>query len=58
MLPSFRKGHTTKKPAFSIIYFLVLEIPFLLIKANKSIKGLTISNHKFIYKADVDDTCF
>ena len=40
------------------LFFLALEILFLLIKENSHIKGLNIFDHCFLYSAYADDTTF
>ena len=43
-------------PISACLFILVLEIAFLVIKANQNIKSLNIFGHDFLYTAYADDT--
>ena len=58
-------GNTTKyfelqkdDPIFAYLFILCLEIVFILIKANKRVKGINIFKHTYLYSAYADDTTF
>ena len=58
-------GNTTKyfelqkdDPIFAYLFILCLEIVFILIKANKRVKGINIFKHTYLYSAYTDDTTF
>ena len=62
-------GNTTKKfkpqkgarqgdPISAYLFILCLEIVFILIKANKRVKGINIFKHTYLYSAYTDDTTF
>ena len=45
-------------PILVLLFILVLEIVFLLIKTKPEIAGLTIFDHCYLYSAFTDDTTF
>ena len=45
-------------PILVLLFILVLEIIFLLIKTKPEIAGLTIFDHCYLYSAFTDDTTF
>ena len=58
-------GNTTKyfelqkdDPISAYLFILCLEIVFILIKANKRVKGINIFKHTYLYSAYADDTTF
>ena len=47
-----------KETLFLHKFFFLFEIVFLFIEANKSVDGLAIVNHDYLYSACADDTTF
>ena len=45
-------------PIFAYLFISCLEIVFILIKANKRVKGINIFEHTYLYSAYADDTTF
>ena len=52
------KGARQGNPISAYLFILCLEIVFILIKANKRVKGSNIFKHTYLYSAYVDDTTF
>ena len=53
-----QKGARQGDPISAYLFILCLEIVFLLIKANKRVKGINIFKHTYLYSAYADDTTF
>ena len=53
-----KKGASQGDPISAYLFILCLEIIFILIKANKRVKGINIFEHTFWYSAYADDTTF
>ena len=53
-----QKGTRQGDPISAYLFILCLEIVFILIKANKRVKGINIFEHTYLYSAYVDDTTF
>ena len=53
-----QKGDRQGDPISAHLFILCLEIVFILIKANKRVKGITIFEHIYLYPAYTDDTAF
>ena len=53
-----KKGAPQGDPISAYLIILCLEIIFILIKANKRVKGINIFEHTFWYSAYADDTTF
>ena len=53
-----KKGAPQGDPISAYLFILCLEIIFILIKANKRVKGINIFEHTFWYSAYADDTTF
>ena len=45
-------------PISAYLFILCFEIVFILIKANKRVKGINIFEHSYFYSAYADDTTF
>ena len=52
------KGARQGNPISAYLFILCLEIVFILIKANKRVKGINIFKHTYLYSAYADDTTF
>ena len=53
-----QKGARQGDPISAYLFISCLEIVFLLIKANKRVKGINIFKHTYLYSAYADDTTF
>ena len=53
-----QKGARQGDPISAYLFILCLEIVFILIKANKRVKGINIFKHTYLYSAYADDTTF
>ena len=53
-----QKGARQGDPISASLFILCLEIVFILIKANKRVKGINIFEHTYLYLAYADDTTF
>ena len=53
-----QKGARQGDPISAYLFILYLEIVFILIKANKRVKGMNIFEHTYLYSAYADDTTF
>ena len=53
-----QNGARQGDPISAYLFILCLEIVFILIKANKRVKGINIFEHTYLYSAYVDDTTF
>ena len=53
-----QKGARQGGPTSAYLFILCLEIVFILIKANKRVKGINIFKHTYLYSAYADDTTF
>ena len=53
-----QKGARQDDPISTYLFILCLEIVFILIKANKRVKGITIFEHIYLYPAYTYDTAF
>ena len=53
-----QKGARQGDPISAYLFILCLEIVFILIKANKRVKGMNISEHTYLYSPYTDDTTF
>ena len=53
-----QKGPWQGDPVSAYPFILCLEILFILIKANKRVKGINIFEHTYFYSAYADDTTF
>ena len=53
-----QKGIRPGNPISAYLFILVLEIAFIFIKENNSIKGINIFDNIFLYSAYGDDTTF
>ena len=53
-----QKGARQGGPISAYLFILCLEIVFILIKANKRVKGINIFKHTYLYSAYADDTSF
>ena len=53
-----QKGARQGDPISASLFILCLEIVFILIKANKRVKGINIFKHTYLYSAYADDTTF
>ena len=53
-----QKGARQGDPISAYLFILCLEIMFILIKANKRVKGINIFEHTYLYSAYADDTTF
>ena len=53
-----QKGARQGDPILAYVFILCLEIVFILIKANKRVKGINIFKHTYLYSAYTDDTTF
>ena len=53
-----QKGARQGSPISWYLFILFLEIAFILIKANKRVKGINIFKHTYLYSAYADDTTF
>ena len=53
-----QKGAQKGDPVSAYLFILCLEIVFILIKANKRVKGINIFEHTYLYSAYADDTTF
>ena len=53
-----QKGARQGNPISAYLFILCLEIVFILIKANKRVKWITIFEHIYLYPAYTDDTAF
>ena len=53
-----QKGTRQGNPISLYLFILVLEIAFIFIKENNSIKGITIFDNIFLYSAYADDATF
>ena len=53
-----QKGARQGDPISASLFILCLEIVFILIKANKRVKGINIFKHTYLYSAYTDDTTF
>ena len=53
-----QKGARQGDPISASLFILCLEIVFILIKANKKVKGINIFEHTYLYLAYADDTTF
>ena len=53
-----QKGDRQGDPISAYLFILCLEIVFILIKANKRVKGINIFKHTYLYSAYADDTTF
>ena len=53
-----QRGARQSDPISAYLFILCLEIVFILIKANKRVKGINIFEHTYLYLAYADDTTF
>ena len=53
-----QKGARQGDPVSANLFILCFEIVFILIKANKRVKGINIFEHSYLYSAYIDDTTF
>ena len=53
-----QKGARQGGPTSAYLFILCLEIVFILIKANKRVKGINIFKHTYLHSAYADDTIF
>ena len=53
-----QKGARQGEPISAYLFILCLEIVFILIKANKRVKGMNIFEHTYLYSAYADHTTF
>ena len=53
-----QKGAWQSHPVSAYLFILCLENVFILIKANKRVKGINIFEHIYFYVAYTDDTTF
>ena len=53
-----QKGARQGDPISAYLFILCLEIVFILIKANKRVKGINIFKHTYLYSAYADSTTF
>ena len=53
-----QKGARQDDPISTYLFILCLEIVFILIKANKKVKGINILEHAYLYSAYAGDTIF
>ena len=53
-----QKGARQGDPISAYLFILCLEIVFILIKANKRVKGIKIFEHTYLHSAYADDTTF
>ena len=53
-----QKGARQGNPISAYLFILCLEIVFILIRADKRVKGINIFNHTYLYSAYTDDTTF
>ena len=53
-----QRGARQSDPISAYLFILCLEIVFILIKANKRVKGINIFKHTYLYSAYADDTTF
>ena len=51
-----QKGAWQGNPVSVYLSILCLEIVFIVIKANKRVKGIKIFEHTYLYSAHTDDT--
>ena len=52
------KGARQGNPISAYLFILCLEIVFILIRADKRVKGINIFKHTYLYSAYADDTTF
>ena len=53
-----QKGARQGDRVSAYLFILCLAIVFILIRANKRVKGINIFEHTYLYSAYVDDTTF
>ena len=53
-----QKGARQGNPISAYLFILCLEIVFILIRADKRVKGINIFKHTYLYSAYTDDTTF
>ena len=55
---SFKERYTTRRPYFSYLFILVLEIVFIFVKESENVQGLRIFNNQLLYTAYANGTTF
>ena len=53
-----QKGARQGNPISAYLFILCLEIAFILIQANKRVKGINIIKHTYLYSPYADDATF
>ena len=53
-----QKGARQGNPISAYLFILCLEIVFILIRADKRVKGINIFKHTYLHSAYTDDTTF
>ena len=53
-----QKGARQGNPISAYLFILCLEIVFILIQANKRVKGINIFKHTYLYSPYADDATF